>query len=130
MLNVKRLHPVGVVVFVLLVVVPSAQADELPDWVVRSALSGAFAAQMADATVTYRNLSNPCACYVELNPLLPTQAGANLALKSALASAYLTLGWAAANKTTGWKRWALFSSAVAVAVMSTSFAVRNSRQQP
>ena len=54
----------------------------------------------------------------------------DLALKSALASAYLTLGWAAATKTTGWKRWALFSSAVAVAVMGSAFAVRNTRQHP
>ena len=125
--SVKRLHTVGIVVFALFVAVPSARADELPDWAVRSAVIGAFAAQMADATMTYRNLSHPCTCYTELNPLLPNQAGANLALKSALASAYLTLGWAAANKARGWKRWALFSSAVAVAVMSTSFAVRNSR---
>ena len=128
--SVKRLRTVGVVVFALLVVVPPAQADGLPDWAVRSAVSGAFAAQMVDATTTYRALSHPCTCYTEINPLLPNQAGANLALKSALASAYLTLGWAAATKTTGWKRWALFSSAVAVAVMGSAFAVRNTRQHP
>ena len=128
--SVKRLRTVGVVVFAWLVAVPAAQADGLPNWAVRSAVSGAFAAQMVDATMTYRNLSHPCTCYTELNPLLPNQASANLALKSALASTYLTLGWVAATKTQGWKRWALFSSAVAVAVVSSAFAVRNSRQQP
>ena len=128
--SAKRLRTVAVVVFALLVVVPAARADGLPDWAVRSAVSGAFAAQMVDATTTYRNLSHPCTCYIELNPLLPGQAGANLALKSALASTYLTLGWAAATKTTGWERWALFSSAVAVAVISSTFAVQNSRKQP
>ena len=76
---VPSVNTIGVVVFALFVAVPSAQADGLPDWAVRSALSGAFAAQMADATLTYRNLSHPCTCYTELNPLLPNQAGANLA---------------------------------------------------
>ena len=71
----KRCRTVGVVVFAWLVAVPAAQADGLPNWAVRSAVSGAFAAQMLDATTTYRNLSHPCACYTELKSAAAKSSG-------------------------------------------------------
>ena len=126
----NRLRTVGVVVFALLAVVPPAQADELPDWVIRSAVAGAFVAQMADSATTYRGLSHPCDCYTELNPLLPDHSVANLGVKGALASYYLMLGWAATSEVRGWERWALLSSVVAISVIGTRSAVQNSMHLP